>query len=143
MTSSAVATPFVVTPYRFCNRFHTCSVNRCPLDPSNVSRVALPQDRESNRPISRPGRLRMFDRLPIELKSGHRFGGLYEEEWRRREAARRRYSGLGSLLQARVLGGREKGLAKLREHNWSSPSRLSGSDETLECGRPSKKLNPR
>jgi hypothetical protein len=91
----------VAEPYRACHRWDGCSRNWCPLDREASesqfraippgSRCADKDDPDPTRcPISRMDRLRMVSRLPEEVRTELRFGGLYADEFRRREAAYRR-----------------------------------------------------
>jgi len=79
---------------RFCSRADRCSVNRCPLNPLIELRAGEPLDRETKCPTSKPDRERFVSRMTPEMRSLLPFGGLFESEWHRREAGRRRDASL-------------------------------------------------
>ncbi len=112
---------------RECSRAGRCGVNRCPLDPLIDLRSADPLDREQRCRVSRPDRERTFSRLSPELQTLLPFGGLYESEFRRREAARRRFAAL-SPQQRRALLAR--GTAALKGARLSLGTKLTDPGST-------------
>lgn len=77
-----------------CGRADRCSVSACPFDPLIALRSADPSDRETRCPASKPDRERFFARMSPPMQALLPFGGLYETEWTRREAGRRRQASL-------------------------------------------------
>jgi len=79
---------------RECCHAERCSVNICPLDPLIALRTADPYDPETRCTLSKGDRERAFSRLTPEMQALLPFGGLFESEFARREAGRRRQASL-------------------------------------------------
>ena len=126
-------------PYRACPRFDTCSVNRCPFDPSIRLRTADPVDREAKCPLSKRVRRKLFVGLPAAAQVRLPFSGFYEREFRRSAAAKARLSVLTPVQRARSLGGREKGLAAIKTARLSS---TTSAQEPETASDPSDEPNP-
>lgn len=84
----------VVEPYRACPRFQECNVNLCPFDPQVSLRTFDPGDRETKCPLGKKARRALFADLPAEAQARLPFEGLYEAEWKRREARRRQIAAM-------------------------------------------------
>ena len=93
----------VAEPFRACPRFETCSVNACPLDPEIGIRAADPGDRELRCPLGKRARRSLFASLPPAAQARLPFEGLYEAEFKRREAARRQAATLTPEARAKLL----------------------------------------
>ena len=93
----------VAEPFRACPRFETCSVNRCPFDPEIGIRAADPGDRELRCPSGKRARRSIFTSLPPAARARLPFEGLYEAEFKRREAARRQAATLTPEARAKLL----------------------------------------
>jgi hypothetical protein len=110
---------------RECSRAERCSVNVCPLDPLVALRTSDPLDRETRCPVSKPDRERFVSRMSSEMRALLPFAGLLESEWKRRAAARACFASMTEEQRARVLAGRDKGMAALRRARLSSLSNLT------------------
>ena len=93
----------VAEPFRACPRFETCSVNRCPFDPEIGIRASDPGDRELKCPLGKRARRSLFASLPPAAQTQLPFEGLYEAEFKRREAARRQAATLTPEARAKML----------------------------------------
>ena len=93
----------VVEPFRACPRFETCSVNACPFDPEIGIRASDPGDRELKCPLGKRARRSVFASLPPAAQTRLPFEGLYEAEFKRREAARRQAATLTPEARAKML----------------------------------------
>ncbi len=92
--ASEVESRIVTEPYRACPRFDTCSVNRCPFDPEIEIRTFDPGDRETKCGLGKKARRALFAALPPGAQARLPFEGLYEAEWKRREARRRQIAAM-------------------------------------------------
>ena len=93
----------VAEPHRACPRYDTCSVNACPLDPEIGIRASDPGDRELRCPLGKRARRSLFASLPPAAQAWLPFEGLYEAEFKRREAARRQAATLTPEARAKLL----------------------------------------
>ena len=93
----------VAEPFRACPRFETCAVNLCPLDPGIGLRASDPDDRELRCPLGKRARRSIFASLPPAARARLPFEGLYEAEFKRREAARRQAATLTPEARAKML----------------------------------------
>ena len=121
--------PFI----RECSRADRCSVNRCPLDPLIELRSVDPLDREKRCTVSKPDRERFFSRLSPEMQALLPFGGLYESEFRRREAARRRFASLSDQQRADLVAQGTAALEKARLSLGTKPTDLSSTPDTSKA----------
>jgi len=64
-----------------CNRFPSCSVNNCPLDPEYPERYVDPSDPEKKCKYAKSYRMQIAEQFPGLLK----FGGLTQLEYKRKQ----------------------------------------------------------
>ena len=128
---------------RECSRADRCSVNRCPLDPLVELRIVDLLDREKRCTVSKPDRERFVARMASETRALLPFAGLFESEWTRREAARRRFASMTPEARTRALAGRERGLMALRRARLQAVSNLTEgttNQDPSDAGRDAKTL---
>ena len=128
----------VAEPYRACFRFETCSANLCPFDPEIGIRASDPGDRELKCPLGKRARRSIFASLPPAAQTRLPFEGLYEAEFKRREAARRQAATLTPEARAKMLERLRRTQFRPRTPRTETPSTTDAASGPLPRQAPPK-----
>lgn len=97
---------------RYCSRFESCPVPKCPLDPMIEKRSEIEGDPRCTMP--RQTRHRYWESMPRDLKEMLPFQGYFEQELNRINAARARWDALPEDEKERIRARGKEILAKKR-----------------------------
>ena len=97
---------------RYCSRFESCPVPKCPLDPMINERSEIEGDPECTMP--RQTRHRYWEAMSQDLKDILPFQGYFEQELNRINAARARWHALPEDEKERIRAMGKEILAKRR-----------------------------